>query len=897
MQTASSRAMEKDQASSHLHDTPHPNQPYPQPCAAWAPALSSCTCAVADLVKELALGLPGPQIWPAAPTPNSGSATTSSSQVPAPAGAPGAAPASPAGPSFALSPPTSPPGSHAASARPSMDKSGGGGGGGRGDSGSEGGGSPQKAGEQQQQGPLAPLFVEALLAVCSVTSPFVMATAATGAAALPSSPSGRVSMGGGGRMSIAALATLLPFAKPLPLPALPAPGAHALAAPAATGPGSAAAVAVTAPAAALDAALVSALLAAQALLRKAASLPQPLLALSGLLPPLLRLAVRLLASAPHTAAGAGGGGGLQLQAAQRFLDTCLATFSAASATATAPAPAAGAAAAAAGSAGGAGAAESGPASPAPTLTKVPSSSKWSVLKGLALGSSWSPSGKAGSGPGVSPFAAGAAAAAAPGLAVLQQAAATAVLALADEVRVRLGALQDLASGMAEPTSEPATPSSASASGGGAVSSAAGAGGDGGVRFLAGASSGSMGRLRPDGRSDSGAGPGTGLPPPPGSEAHTARTAALLAGLAAAGAHLCCAPGDGAAVAGGRGTSSSGVSPGNSGGGAKPGGSQGGSVKPAGAGVGSAAAGMSMVRRHVLGTLALALQVPPTPVPANDHEGGAGQAAAVEPAQAALATLQLKALEAVRTVLQEGASSSTGAAAPAAPGTTAGEAEATAQRKLAWAQQVLACLGPHAATLAHALMQLQQPAEAANGTAGVPQQLLPHQQQAHVASAVTEVVKALLAAVTVAGARGGVAAQEAVMRVLVPLLVEAAAPPAPAPAVPALRELSLKLVNSLPGSQALGESCDGWGGCCQVVWVLQLGGVNLACLVVRADARGLLLPGMESRCWKTRQMHEQMDSSRTTCYSQNDAPTRSCAVPHRRGRPGPGAEAAAAGRAA
>lgn len=162
--------------------------------------------------------------------------------------------------------------------------------------------------------------MEALLALCSLTSPFVLATAATGTPALPSSPSGRVSLRGAGgvRLSIASLATLLPFAKALPLPALPAPGATAL------GPAPHSAGPAAAPAAALDASLlvVSTFLAAQALRRKASALPQPLPALAGLLLPLLRLAVWLLASAPHSAAGS-----LQLQAAQPFLDTCLATFS------------------------------------------------------------------------------------------------------------------------------------------------------------------------------------------------------------------------------------------------------------------------------------------------------------------------------------------------------------------------------------------------------------------------------------------------------------------------------------------------------------------------------------------------------------------------------------------
>lgn len=118
------------------------------------------------------------------------------------------------------------------------------------------------------------------------------------------------------------------------------------------------------------------------------------------------------------------------------------------------------------------------------------------------------------------------------------------------------------------------------------------------------------------------------------------------------------------------------------------------------------------------------------------------------------------------------------------------------RRAAAALQLLAAAGPAAAGLVHARMQ------PGGGT---------HPLAGDELSLVAESIKLLLvgaglAAASSAGAAGGEAAagappaaQVGVMRVLVPLLVEAAAPAAGVPVTPLLRDISVKLVTVMPSS--------------------------------------------------------------------------------------------------
>ncbi len=135
-------------------------------------------------------------------------------------------------------------------------------------------------------------------------------------------------------------------------------------------------------------------------------------------------------------------------------------------------------------------------------------------------------------------------------------------------------------------------------------------------------------------------------------------------------------------------------------------------------------------------------------------GGGGSAAAAA-----------KALEAVRGFLQE-----------CVP-------EPAGSPKAATARALLAAAGPPAVALAHAAMH-----QCLFPLAGPP------------LAAVSEALKALVVAASLV-APDGQAAQEALMRVLVPLLVEVAAPAPPGVPTPALRELALKLVTALPSAAA------------------------------------------------------------------------------------------------
>lgn len=155
----------------------------------------------------------------------------------------------------------------------------------------------------------------------------------------------------------------------------------------------------------------------------------------------------------------------------------------------------------------------------------------------------------------------------------------------------------------------------------------------------------------------------------------------------------------------------------------------------------------------------------------------------------LLAAQTKVLECLRTLLQEGA------------------AEQPAGIKAAWGQQVLAALGPATAALAHCTMcpPTATPATLTHASSVLATSTAGPLNALEVA-VITEAVKALLAAVT-AMAPKGAQAQQAVMRVLVPLLVECAAPLPPRQVSAPIRDLAIKLVTSLPMSAAGGHSED------------------------------------------------------------------------------------------
>ncbi|KAF8072444.1 hypothetical protein HT031_000103 [Scenedesmus sp. PABB004] len=129
-----------------------------------------------------------------------------------------------------------------------------------------------------------------------------------------------------------------------------------------------------------------------------------------------------------------------------------------------------------------------------------------------------------------------------------------------------------------------------------------------------------------------------------------------------------------------------------------------------------------------------------------------------------ALVACKVLEAVRSLLQDDAAQQ-----------QAGRA--------ALAQLVTAAVVPQAAALAHAALSC-----GAGPLAGA------------TLAAVTEALKVLLLLSTRTAAQGE-AAQVAVMRVLVPLLVEAASPPPGSPGTPLLRDMACRLVSAMPASAA------------------------------------------------------------------------------------------------
>mmetsp|Transcript_17323 Transcript_17323/g.45390 ORF Transcript_17323/g.45390 Transcript_17323/m.45390 type:complete len:294 (+) Transcript_17323:2771-3652(+) len=92
---------------------------------------------------------------------------------------------------------------------------------------------------------------------------------------------------------------------------------------------------------------------------------------------------------------------------------------------------------------------------------------------------------------------------------------------------------------------------------------------------------------------------------------------------------------------------------------------------------------------------------------------------------------------------------------------------------------------------------QQQQQQLSGSAPAQPSLLPLSTGS--VAVVTECLKALVAAAHFAGAAVGPAAQEAIMQVLLPLLVLAAAPSPPAHPTLSLKELAVKLITSLPGS--------------------------------------------------------------------------------------------------
>ncbi|GFR48876.1 hypothetical protein Agub_g10725 [Astrephomene gubernaculifera] len=124
------------------------------------------------------------------------------------------------------------------------------------------------------------------------------------------------------------------------------------------------------------------------------------------------------------------------------------------------------------------------------------------------------------------------------------------------------------------------------------------------------------------------------------------------------------------------------------------------------------------------------------------------------------------LEAVRTAVQEAA------------------AEDAASARGRWCRLLLCTLSPAAVARVGVLL-----AEAGQPLSGEEQAL------------VAECVKLLVVGATLAGPQGA-AAQDGVMQVLVPLLVELAAPAlGPAAVTPALRDMAIKLITSLPASAA------------------------------------------------------------------------------------------------
>lgn len=120
-------------------------------------------------------------------------------------------------------------------------------------------------------------------------------------------------------------------------------------------------------------------------------------------------------------------------------------------------------------------------------------------------------------------------------------------------------------------------------------------------------------------------------------------------------------------------------------------------------------------------------------------------------------------------------------------TTAAAAAVPEQRlragKAALAQLVTGAVVPEAAALIHAAMNSGRGPLAGSELA-----------------AVTEGLKVLLLLSNRKAAQGE-AAQVAVMHVLVPLLVEVAAPPAGTPVTPLLRDMACKLVSAMPTSAA------------------------------------------------------------------------------------------------
>mmetsp|Transcript_33762 Transcript_33762/g.85454 ORF Transcript_33762/g.85454 Transcript_33762/m.85454 type:complete len:773 (-) Transcript_33762:70-2388(-) len=164
------------------------------------------------------------------------------------------------------------------------------------------------------------------------------------------------------------------------------------------------------------------------------------------------------------------------------------------------------------------------------------------------------------------------------------------------------------------------------------------------------------------------------------------------------------------------------------------------------------------RRHVLITLAWLLErESPGSVPA-----------------------RARAAEAVRALLQEGA------------------AENPPAHKAAWAQQLLAAMGPSAAAEMHALMSGHGKKDGAASASSSGGDLSDSET-----AVVAECIKLLIAGATLASVRLGEAGATAVVGVLVPLVVQAAAPADSARSSAVLRKLALQLITQLPTSAALG----------------------------------------------------------------------------------------------
>jgi hypothetical protein len=174
-----------------------------------------------------------------------------------------------------------------------------------------------------------------------------------------------------------------------------------------------------------------------------------------------------------------------------------------------------------------------------------------------------------------------------------------------------------------------------------------------------------------------------------------------------------------------------------------------------------------LRQHCFAVMQRALGVPASSTPSSNGSSVAAAAGSSSSSSSSgsssSAASAAKALEAVRCFLQESV------------------AEPGGSPKAGTARALLAAAGPPAVALAHAAMH-----QCLFPLAGPPM------------AAVSEALKTLVVAANLV-APDGQAAQEGLMRVLVPLLVEVAAPAPPGVPTPALRDMALKLVTALPSA--------------------------------------------------------------------------------------------------